>query len=616
MAKKKATKKKGALSKRIWKFQESAVALALAEHIPPSTVHWNSDKSSTPDGMSIDPDVVIGSDTDKPDALVFVTHAAAEMAGQKKFWRTVAEVVEAKRLASEPKVLSVLFSGNVKPELKVAYSHLFDGVLHLSGTEGSEFSQFITGLAITHGDKPAEACGEILEGLVEEDGVPHWDWFSGQIKSLSDAETGATHDLITSGVFQSTCRKPDSARMTSLRRSVCKLVTLPPEVRDPLLEGEMPATVPLHALYLGWFTEGIDGAIEYSYGEGGAEENELEVFLEACREVDADCSINDVRHLISRAESEIPNFFGYANLIQNISQRAKCFEWIMGSFSILSTAEGMRRLLERIYADPVLRTEEGEEIRYKDHWLLDSIITLLRAALGGGDSFGYSEMATDTGIPRIDLALTPYLQRAKDLSDDVYESLSISLSERFSSIGYDTLIGAKASVARTSCESVFRFKMMNYRLFNPIDWLVEMVLLDRGEISIRKSAHNSFLSEHTAGNATETANILEVQTKPVWIKCQSGYDGKIDKRKELCGRIGAMKLCYDAEELAKRRFFLVIDGFFDTEDIQLFETAGWDGVYYYDELEDLAEAVMSFVSPTIIQFPDEGESLPMAADEG
>jgi hypothetical protein len=591
MAKKHVSKKKGVLSKRIWKFQESAVAMAFGEHVNPSIVHWNSDKSFTPNGMSIDPDVVIGNDTDKPDALVFVTHASAERAGEKKFWRTVAEVVEAKRLGSEPKVLSVLFSGNVKPELKVAYSHLFDGVFHLGGTEGGEFSQFITDLAIKHGDKSAEGCREILEGLVEEGGVPHWEWFSEQIKNLSDVATSATHDLITSGVFQPTCRKPNVARMTSLRRSVCKLVTLPPEVRDPLLEGKMPATIPLHALYLGWFSEGVDGVIEYSYGDGTTEDNELAAFLIECRKPESGCSIDDVRHLIKRAESDIPNFAGYAHLILNIGERGKCFEWILENFSCLSSREGMRRLLGIVFADPAQQTKDGKKITFDDHWLLDSIITLLRTALGGGDNFGYSEIATDTRIPRIDLALTPFLQRTRNLSGAIYEALSSCLAERLSSIGFDVLFDATRSVAKTGCESVFRFKMMNYRLFNPIDWLVEKALRDREGISVRKSTHNSFLSEHTAGNATDTENILEVQSRPIWIKCQSGYDGKVDKRKELCGRIGAMKLCYDPEELAERQFLLVIDGFFDDEDIKLFETAGWDGVFYYDELADLSDHV-------------------------
>jgi hypothetical protein len=52
-----------------------------------------------------------------------------------------------------------------------------------------------------------------------------------------------------------------------------------------------------------------------------------------------------------------------------------------------------------------------------------------------------------------------------------------------------------------------------------------------------------------------------------------------------------MKLCYSAKELSKRRFLLAIDGSFDDEDLQLFIQAGWDGVYYFDQLDELVPAI-------------------------
>src|SRR5262245_16934147 len=102
------TKVGGDTRKQAWKFQEAAVGLALTQLLgKPSDVHWD----HTPKGMSIDPDVVIGEDPNQPNIVVFVTHASAERAGEKKFWRTVAEAIEAKRLRSHPKLLSVLYPG-------------------------------------------------------------------------------------------------------------------------------------------------------------------------------------------------------------------------------------------------------------------------------------------------------------------------------------------------------------------------------------------------------------------------------------------------------------------------------------------------------------------------
>ena len=103
--------------------------------------------------------------------------------------------------------------------------------------------------------------------------------------------------------------------------------------------------------------------------------------------------------------------------------------------------------------------------------------------------------------------------------------------------------------------------------------------------------HPSFLSESGRGTTTSTGNIISVNGGQCWIKCQSAYDGRIDKRKELCGRIGAMKLCYTPDELARRKFYLVIDGFFDDSDLVLLDRAGWDGIFYFDELDKLIESI-------------------------
>src|SRR5262245_12199253 len=115
--------------KQAWKFQEAALILALRQVIRvQANVYWH----HTPKSMSIEPDAVVGNNPDLPELVAFVTHASAERAGEKKFWRTVAEVIEAKRLLrSHPKLLSVLFPGNVKRALKVAYERLFDVCIDL-----------------------------------------------------------------------------------------------------------------------------------------------------------------------------------------------------------------------------------------------------------------------------------------------------------------------------------------------------------------------------------------------------------------------------------------------------------------------------------------------------
>ena len=53
----------------------------------------------------------------------------------------------------------------------------------------------------------------------------------------------------------------------------------------------------------------------------------------------------------------------------------------------------------------------------------------------------------------------------------------------------------------------------------------------------------------------------------------------------------AMKLSYSPEELKEQRFLLVIDGNFDAEGIALLDKTGWDGIYYFDELDQLISSI-------------------------
>lgn len=85
--------------------------------------------------------------------------------------------------------------------------------------------------------------------------------------------------------------------------------------------------------------------------------------------------------------------------------------------------------------------------------------------------------------------------------------------------------------------------------------------------------------------------MISLSNGNIWIKCQSAYAGKINKRKELCGRVGAMKLSYSPEKLKEKSFLLVIDGNFDAEDIALLDKAGWDGIYYFDEIDELISSI-------------------------
>ena len=149
-----------------------------------------------------------------------MTHATAERAGEKKFWRTVAEVVEAKRLKSKPRVVSVLFASNVKSNLLIAYKSLFDAVVHFDDMSwGVDFSKYLAKLTGCHGVQAKDKCVEILATHTESGEVPNWGDFVSTLKDALVTKRGCYDKQISSSSFNKNSRVP-RAKETTLRRSM------------------------------------------------------------------------------------------------------------------------------------------------------------------------------------------------------------------------------------------------------------------------------------------------------------------------------------------------------------------------------------------------------------
>jgi hypothetical protein len=75
-------------------------------------------------------------------------------------------------------------------------------------------------------------------------------------------------------------------------------------------------------------------------------------------------------------------------------------------------------------------------------------------------------------------------------------------------------------------------------------------------------------------------------------------DGKDHKVKELCGRAAALRYTWDAKaktfvpRKGVKKLYLVIDGTWTQEDLDILARAGWDEIFYPDEMDKLAKAIV------------------------
>jgi hypothetical protein len=568
------------MTKQIWKYQEGLAVLALEkifnEH---NKVHWH----HTPEGMSIDPDIIIGADPNLPEIVVFVTHASAERAGEKKFWRTVQEVIEAKHLESEPKVVSVLFAGSVKPGIKEAYKTLFDGVYHLEDTvEGDEISSYLIDLVNESPAAREDTCKNLLASNVSKGNFPHWEAFENNIEKLIQNSHGSFHSIMVSPNFQAKGRIPQY-KPTSLRRSLAILLSFPEDVRNNLEKCDVLTEAPKHAILLGWLCQTING---YRIAD-----EMLKQFLNTTR-------AETIQYLIEYTESNLKQYNQYIKSIQNIEVLDICGEWILEHFRGLCTTEGMSSAMNSIYSDvhKPLANKIPSNKAPEFHWLFQLVMTVLRTETQRRDGYGYSALAKDIGYAtsghgQIQLQIVPFLQLKKPLPPELHSAVADVFSQHLMRIGYKGINHLLTQSLFGFATHIFNYQMIGYRFLNPIEWLLCKALGENGFDFQWPVDHISFISSDVVGRTTSTGNMISILDGRIWVKCQSAYNGRIDKRKELCGRVGAMKLVYTETELKQKRFYLVIDGDFNELDLSLLAKAGWDGIYYYHEISKLIEDV-------------------------
>ena len=90
-------------------------------------VHWN----VKPDGMSIDPDFTLGIDPHRPHTVLLVSHCRSSKESEKKTWRNLGELGEAKTvLPIVPQVFCLTF-GLFKEELTALQAAAFDGFAYI-----------------------------------------------------------------------------------------------------------------------------------------------------------------------------------------------------------------------------------------------------------------------------------------------------------------------------------------------------------------------------------------------------------------------------------------------------------------------------------------------------
>ena len=568
----------------------------------------------TPVGIGIIPDIIIGKSIEKPRVLLQVHHTRAERASEKKFWRNIGEYVDARNvLGSSVRIVTVAFDSGQKRRLSVAATNLMDGFLEVDReTYGSTLLNFAKVLEkeieakkikedkrLTHaknrlkGDRGTIQCLKAiaadLDGLLKH-------------ASTSGANWSATYNSIQSN--RGTPRIP-SRNLTTLRRGLGKLL---PVDDEPLLRTLLQsvrtgkrANWPTYFFQIEVANRSIGGGVlNNPYSGSGAVPRNVEGHpgyeIKRMTELFTDDQIVSYWKRLRSCTASITQACAG---IREADEFDLYHKFVVDNFNILSTPAGMEQALQDCFKDPdkVLSTSLGfKNPSGKGVWLFDYVMTAIKAQTGRQQGYGYTQLGADAGF-RFEVAATggvvisPYIQRKKSLRTDILKGVSMALAHKLSALTENWFKLNKDVIGRFYLQGLFEDKIYKTAAFDPALTVLQDALT--GTTYTRNNRHSTFLTAFT-GKGAATCDVIEYGDHRIMWQSAS-LQGDDHKTKELCGRVGMMYVHLlppgVVAPATTGKYFLVIDGTWKEDQLQQLAKAGFDGIYYVDDLDPLLLAL-------------------------
>jgi hypothetical protein len=602
---------------------EAILALSLDEIIKPSgnlCCYWN----VKPRGMSIDPDLTIGTNPDTPDALCLVSFPEAYLNSGFKFWRNVAETWEAKvLLPSPPKVIAIQFGEGMKQDLVAVSRYVFDSLLLVSTSNGfSNLLKLVEGNAndLPPGRDEKKRHLKLLL-LRNKQARLEFLYLKRQLATAlrSSNPISASIWKKTAGYYQSRAGNVRLAKLTNFRVAFAKLA-LVTDLR-PLLKAVRSRKALKEAstlAFLGFATKTLAG---YRISDPDIEalinqcdervitdiaaklagDKRLQIVLEPLRNISA---VQTVIHALVRNWSKLRNperlFTEMFKCHENPGGYAKACGATSNGYirpGIVAEAifEGMREiagknqafgnkaLIVGLAAQDKQKGQKGALMQCADR--LGITHTKWRSSTTV--SYGFRDWLFGADRTNFTLSKFELLRIAFVLANNMPDRESRATAE------------LSDAILRRWAHNQFTNRFASYREFRPLDLLVEAAL-DTNKIQWRKILYFPTVWREVAlangeklNSRSATSTIYQVRR--TLVKTQSVTEfGASHKKKELCARaVGLRATCSNGTlGLRKVKLILMADGCFTNRDLAMLTKAGWDEIFYPDEMDKLAKAIV------------------------
>jgi hypothetical protein len=622
---------------------------AIARTRRSETVFWE----EAPADSVIKPDLTTGKDKDHPSNLILVNASDSPKESEKKYWRNIGEIFDSKsRLKSAPAILNLVFKSQIKPELVTLTAALCDAT-HLVDRDPAHGPEIVRWLEQNHATAPSKKAGK--EELVTNATTRGTDEYDAQFakamqhleKCLATKLYKTRHELlplwqlVTSDFQARRAQTPRAARVTLLRRGLARWLVFDESVREKVLAAHyggrplLEADVPDYATHLGMLHVRI-GTGYIPPAPTKATDQDMVATTAADLRLAADFFKNAAGHDVKRAAvaliaslSSVPAEMRRASeLLRDMTARVHdMHKFVLDNWKRLCDPAGCYALLTQCFTDP---TMGGVCSAPSDRrvWLYDHLVAILRSSSERNNDFGYGRLMGFFKQADREGKLRPFLDGIVRTLDPKRKSLAerwikntLAGSERPGERGLlewlkgDKEIG-EASIAcyAYSLASLLREiknpksldlvdltgrhayslwnKLLTHQDFEP---LPELVRAACG--SLVKDIDVSTIMADLAERVVQNVGMMRVMAfNGGLICCKSVTDsGKDHKRKELCGRARALRfrktISGFVQSSESEQLFLVVDGTFDDSDLLVLTEAGWDRIFYPDEMDQLVAAI-------------------------
>ena len=550
-------------------------------------VHWN----VRPNAMTIEPDFTIGSDSDNPSMVLLVTHSGSAKESEKKFWRNMGELAEAKSaLKRVPHVFSIAFEAEIKQALKEVQEAAFDGQLIVGDLSyGSALEEWIDANhaalptpgpdkvdAITSLAKDDKALRSALVALTKD------------VRTLLDGRQPALEQLWAQHRKRA---KADvsPAKDTRYRKGFTKAMVLgisPAEMQKPL-KGNWDWASPL-------------GLVRKSLVGFKVVDDDL-LWL-------ASSPLKTVNPSDWSGAYVSQGFRDQVQKVRSVSLLVEFQRYVTENLADLQSTAGMRKHLARMHKDPGqgLALPAGVPAP-AGVWLFDFVGALVKAKAKKSQAFGYSTFSShaksaESKVGNMNLGtwctcfMNQYFSRKSDFVPPkaAVEFVAEVLAEHLCSFTAAAIQNLATEIQERYIAKELTAVLLTHRGFDPIGALVK----SRPELvhAIDVRIQSCFAERAALGGSGASTGVVIAKT--TLINWQSAHDSHTnDKRKELCGRAVSLRYTWDASKACfvarpgVKKLVLIVDGTWTQDDLDALAKAGWDEILYPDQMDKLEKAL-------------------------